>query len=179
MKGMNASLELPVSPRHLVLESDPPLTDAFTGNANSVINYQLSAWWDTHGQGMVFDSSTGFVLPDTSIMAPDAAYIRETKAQQITEEDGQHFLRMCPDFVIELLSVSDSPAKTKRKMESWISNGAELGWLIDPYRKQVLVYGYGNDDARIETGPSVKGTGPVEGFTLDLNKVWRCYQPRR
>jgi Uma2 family endonuclease len=81
-----------------------------------------------------------------------------------------------PDFVVELLSGSDSLSKTKRKMESWIRNGVALGWLVDPYKKQVLVY-EPRKAVRAETGAVVKGTGPVEGFTLNLKKVWRRYEP--
>lgn len=82
---------------------------------------------------------------------------------------------MVPDFVVELLSSSDSLSKTKRKMESWARNGVALGWLVNPYEKQVLVYEPGKE-VRIEAGAAVKGIGPVKGFTPNLKKVWRRYE---
>ena len=91
------------------------------------------------------------------MLSPDAAHIRKDKSRQITEEEGQHFLRVCPDFIVELLSPSDNLAKTKAKLEAWINNnGVKLGWLVDPYRKQVLVYEPGKS-VHVETGNFVQG----------------------
>jgi len=45
---------------------------------------------------------------------------------------------VCPDFVIELRSKSDSLRKTQAKKKDWIAKGASLTWLIDPHRKRVL-----------------------------------------
>ena len=81
----------------------------------------------------------------------------------------------CPDFVIELLSPSDSVPTLGKKMQSWIANGAALAWLIDPYRREVIVYRPGATPATVSE-PLLHGSGPVEGFTLDLNKVWRFYE---
>jgi Uma2 family endonuclease len=200
---MSTTLEIPTPPRVLVFESDPPLSDqefenlclandlfqlertnegkievnppagGFTGDANREIIHQVSTWWDQHQQGRVFDNNTGFFLPDGSMFAPDTAYISREKSRRITAEEGIHFVRVVPDFVVELLSGSDSLSKTKRKMESWIKNGVALGWLVDPYK--VLVY-EPRKEVRLETGAVVKGTGPVEGFTLNLKKVWRRYE---
>jgi Uma2 family endonuclease len=76
--------------------------------------------------------NTGFFLPDGSMFSPDAVYIRREKSRRITKEEGGHLLRVVPHFVVELLSPSDTLAKTGRKMETWMSNGAELGWLVNP-----------------------------------------------
>lgn len=198
--GMNTILEIPERVNTIVL-TPPPTDEEFeklcfaserrlertregtilvnpptafnTSDRNREITHQLSAWWDQHERGRAVDSSAGFFLPDGSMFSPDAAYIREERAERISEEEGEHLLHVVPDFVVELLSGSDSLTETKRKMEAWISNGVELGWLVDPYRKQVLVYESGKE-VRIEPGDRVQGTGPVEGFTLNLVKVWRC-----
>ena len=205
---MSTTLEIPTQPRSLVFESEPPLSDeeleklclanglfqlertkdgkiqvhppaaGFTSDGNREITYQLSVWWNRHERGRVFDSSAEFFLPDGSMLSPDTAYITRQKSRKITDQEGRHFLRMVPDFVVELLSGSDSFSKTKRKMESWIGNGVALGWLVDPYKKQVLVYEPGKE-VRVETGAEVEGMGPVEGFTLNLKKVWRRYEPEQ
>jgi Uma2 family endonuclease len=60
-------------------------------------------------------------------------------------------------------------------MERWIENGASLGWLIDPYEKKVYVYEAGAEIS-VVTEPALRGRGPVEGFTLDLVELWRCYE---
>jgi Uma2 family endonuclease len=190
-------------PRSLTL--DPPLTDAefealcaandliyfertregeivmqspaggFTSQGNAEIGTQLRLWWKTHRRGRVFDSSGAFFLSDTSVLNPDAAYVLPNKLKGLTKDDLTGFPRLCPDFVIELLSISDRIPKAQQKMQRWIENGATLGWLIDPYKKKVYVYQPGREVA-VVSGSAVQGQGPVEGFTLDLEELWRCYE---
>ena len=190
-------------PRSLVL--DPPLTDAelealcaasdwfrfertregeilmnppaggFTSRGNVEIVAQLHSWWKTHRRGMLFDSNGGFFLPDGSMLTPDASYVLPKKLQGLTKDDMTSLPLLCADFIIELLSISDSLPKAQKKMGRWIENGAALGWLIDPYKKKVYVYEPDCKAAAVSAN-AVQGTGPVEGFTLDLDELWRCYE---
>ena len=146
-----------------------------TGDGNSEINQQLRAWWKEHRRGKVSDSSAGFFLPDGSSLSPDAAYVTAEQLEGLTREDRARFLRMAPAFVVELRSPSDSLARCALKMESWVANGVELGWMIDPVARQVHIYSSAAAP-RIETGSKIAGSGPVEGFVLDLEEVWRCYE---
>jgi Uma2 family endonuclease len=84
-------------------------------------------------------------------------------------------LRLCPAFIVELLSASDSLAETTGKMHRWIANGAQLGWLIDPYQQRVFIYQRGSEPQAFSL-QTLDGCGPVQGFSLELRKVWRCYQ---
>jgi len=93
----------------------------------------------------------------------------------LNKKDREHFLRFAPAFVIDLLSHSDSLTRAKDKMEIWIANGARLGWLVDPYQRSVMVYEAGNAP-RLETSDTVAGSGPVEGFVLDLAAIWVEYE---
>ncbi len=147
----------------------------FTTRGNAAIGAQLYLWWKTHLRGWVCDSSGGFFLPDGSMLNPDAAYVLPQKLQGLDKDDLTGFPYLCPDFIIELLSTSDSLPKAQQKMERWQENGVALGWLIDPYEKRVYIYGPGREAATI-SGNTVQGSGPVEGFTLDLDEVWRCYE---
>ncbi len=152
-----------------------PPAGGFTGDGNAEIISQLRIWWTKHNNGRTFDSNTGFRLPDNSILCPDAAYVSPDKLKGLTRENFSGFPLLCPDFVIELLSKSDRLQETMGKMTFWLENGAALGWLIDPYQKKVFVYQPGKELVTV-TGSSIEGIGPVEGFTLDLIKVWRCYE---
>jgi Uma2 family endonuclease len=202
---MSTILEIPKLPSSLVL--DPPLTDEEfetlclrnnqarlertkegaivvhapagfgTGDANSEINAQLRLWWKQHRRGRVCDSSTGVFLPDGSSKSPDAAYITADQAATLRAEDLEHFLHFVPAFVIELRSKSDTLAACERKLAEWISNGAQLAWLVDPYSRSVLVFEPGQEPRSL-TGLIIAGTGPVDGFVLDLGEVWNSYQVR-
>jgi len=160
--------------REGVIRMNPP-SGGLTGDGNAEIIRQLRNWWMVHRQGRVFDSNTGFYLPDSSMLSPDAAYVVADKLKGLTKAQLTGFPRLCPDFVIELLSESDSLAKAKSKMELWIENGATLGWLVSPYERKVYVYRAGSRRSAV-LGKSVSGVGPVEGFTFDLEEVWRCYE---
>jgi Uma2 family endonuclease len=152
-----------------------PPSGGLTSTGNAEIIGQLRSWWKPNRQGMLVGSSCGFFLPDGSMLNPDAAYVLPRKLEGLTKDDLTGFPRLCPDFVVELLSISDSLSKAQQKMERWIENGVSLGWLIDPYEKKVYVYKAGAETAAVN-GHSVSGTGPVEGFTLDLEELWRCYE---
>ena len=147
-------------------------TGFFTSSGNNEISHQLQMWWKTHRRGRATDSSGGFYLADGSMLNPDGAYISPERMSSRPPEKG--FPHVCPDFVIELLSKTDSLRAAKQKMTMWVANGVLLGWLIDPYKRKVHVYG--PDGMRTVSGDAVEGSGPVEGFRLDLAEVWRCYE---
>jgi Uma2 family endonuclease len=151
-----------------------PPTELSTSDGNAEIIHQLRLWWKSHRKGKVADSNAGFYLKDGSMLSPDAAFLTPaTLASAPAAAKG--LPRLCPDYVIELLSRSDSLPDARAKMIDWIANGVALGWLIDPYDRQVLVYKPGTETL-IVTGNSPSGSGPVEGFALDLAEVWECYE---
>ena len=160
--------------REGAIRMNPP-AGALTGDGNAEIIHRLRSWWDTCNRGRVFDSNTGFFLPDGSMLSPDASYVTAEQLKGVTRKQLTGFLRVCPAFVIELLSPSDSLAETSEKMERWIANGALLGWLVDPYRQKVTIYQAGEQPVE-SAALKVVGSGPVEGFSMDLGKVWRCYE---
>jgi Uma2 family endonuclease len=152
-----------------------PPAGAFTSDGNAEIVSQLRFWWKTHRRGRVFDATGGFFLPDGAMLSPGASYVLPHSLKGLSKEELTGFPHLRPDFVIELLSVSDSLSKAQQKMERWIENGARLGWLIDPYAKNVYVYEAETETA-VATGNTLHGRGPAEGFTLDLQGLWRCYE---
>jgi len=147
-----------------------------TSSGNNEISRQLGNWWIQHRRGRVFDSSAGFFLPDSSVLNPDAAYVTAAQLKGLTRNDLARFLRLAPAFVIELRSESDRLAAVAEKMDAWMANGVEVGWLVDPYAREVHIYEAGAAAPRIEKGTHAAGSGPVEGFVLDLAEVWRCYE---
>ncbi len=149
-------------------------TGTETGDGNSELTTQVRAWWKTHRRGRVYDSATAFTLSDRSIMSPDACWVSNERLAGVSKKDRKGFAHVCPNFVVELRSPSDRLAEVQRKMERWRENGAELGWLINVDRRTVLVYGAAGESHE-EAGDSIAGSGPVEGFRLDLREIWECY----
>ena len=121
---------------------------------------------------MAFDSSTGFELPNGAVRSPDVAWVPRARLARISAEDRQRFLPLCPDFVIELLSPSDSRAALQRKMEEYRENGARLGWLVDPIRRELTIYrSDGSVERRAGLGVA-DGETVLPGFQLDLSAAW-------
>ena len=149
----------------------------FAGDGNSEINFQLRAWWKTHKQGRVFDSNAEFFLSDGSSYAPDAAYVTPEQLVGLTSKQLAHFPRLCPAFVVELVSRTDRRTVVEAKMLDWIANGAQLAWLIDPYKKCVAIYEPAKSPVIVST-EIVSGTGPIAGFEFNTADVWSCYELR-
>lgn len=147
-------------------------TGTGTGRINSELNFQLAAWARETNSGVTFDSNAGFTLPDGSMRSPDAAWIAWPRWNALTKEEQERFAPICPEFVIELRSPSDSLPELQAKMRLWVANGAEVAWLVDPARKTVEVHRRGREVEVLEGGSTVEGDGPVAGFVLELGRVW-------
>jgi Uma2 family endonuclease len=149
-----------------------PPTGGETGNRNIEIAYQLQAWSRQDKSGLAFDSSTGFKLPNGANRSPDASWILLAKWDALTDEQKPKFLPLCPDFAIELLSPSDNLAKTQSKMQEYLDNGMELGWLINRKNQQVEIYRRGKEVEVLNCPDSLSGETLLPKFRLDLESIW-------
>ena len=102
--------------------------------------YNLAFGQGQTAAGLLFDSNTEFILPSGAAFAPDASWVLKTGLASLTKEEKEQFGRLCPDFVVELKSPSDRLRSLKSKMEEWMANGAQLGWLIEPEKRTVYVF---------------------------------------
>lgn len=149
-----------------------PPTGAATGVRNADITRQLGNWAKRDGTGAVFDSSTGFKLPNSADRSPDAAWIPRSRLATVTTEQKERFPPLCPDFVIELLSPTDTLAATQAKMTEYIENGAQLGWLIDPAMRQIHVYRPRQAVVVLENVMEIAADPELPGFVLDMREIW-------
>jgi Uma2 family endonuclease len=149
-----------------------PPTGWATGNRNAEITRQFCNWAKEDGTGVATDSSTGFKLPNGADRSPDAAWVRRERLAVLTAEQKGKFLPLCPDFVIELRSPTDTLAVVEAKMEEYIANGAQLGWLINPETRRVHVYRPGAQTEILAQPESVSGDPLLSDFTLDLREIW-------
>jgi len=149
-----------------------PPNFSMTGNRHRAILLQLGIWAQNDGRGMVSDAAGGFVLPNGARRSPDAAWTLKERVRAMPPEMLERYWHLCPDFIIEVRSKTDRPRILREKMREWIDNGAQLAWLIDPETRTVEIY-RANGGVDVLTNPeSLKGEGPVDGFTLELLPVW-------
>ncbi len=149
-----------------------PPTGSDTGKRNLDIAGQVWLWNRQTKLGEAFDSSTGFRLPNGANRSPDAAWVGKQRWDALTLEQQETFAPICPDFVLELRSKTDSLEKLQAKMREYIENGAGLGWLIDRKNQQVEIYRPGRNVEVLDHPVSLSGEDILPGFVLDLTEVW-------
>jgi Uma2 family endonuclease len=150
-----------------------PPTGWATGKRNFSIIGQLHRWYDDNGAiGEAFECSTGFTLPNGAIRSPDAGWISQERWDSLTDEQKGTFANICPDFVVELRSHSDTVKSLQEKMQEYMDNGAKLGWLIDPQTRTVAVYRVGLEVEVLSNPVELFGENVLPGFVLNLHRVW-------
>ena len=158
----NASGEVIIMP--------PAFSD--TGNRNIKIAQQLANWAEQDGTGETFDSSAGFTLPNGATRSPDASWVKIERWNALSEEQKASFAPICPDFVIELRSSSDTVSSLQEKMQEYIDNGASLGLLIDRKNRRVYIYRPGQEAEILDNPETVSGGSMLPGFVLHMAKIW-------
>ncbi len=150
-----------------------PPTGGESGKRNLSISTQLGMWFEANDTlGEAFDSSTGFDLPNGANRSPDASWVRRERWDALTPEQREGFVPLCPDFVVELRSKTDSLTVLQAKMLEYMDNGSQLGWLIDPKNKRVEIYRAGQAVEVLENPDTLSGEDVLPGFTLILKRIW-------
>jgi Uma2 family endonuclease len=172
VENREAVLELAADGR--VLAMTP--TGSETGGRNSELSFQLQRFARSGTTWKAFDSSSGFRLPDGSVLSPDASLVRLDRWQALTPEQRRGFAPLCPDLVVELASPSDEDPRAltalRSKMADYQANGARLGWLLIPHQQSVEVWPASGDPQRFE-GISVLEAGPeFPALQLQLEEIW-------
>jgi Uma2 family endonuclease len=149
-----------------------PPTGGETGRRNFTLIGLFNTWVEKDSTGIGFDSSTGFLLPNGAKRSPDLAWMKMSRWEALTDEEREEFPPLCPDFVVELRLKSDSIDVLQLKMEEYIENGAQLGWLIDAFEKRVYIYSPGKKVCCIDNPELISGDPVLTGFVLNLRRIW-------
>lgn len=144
-------------------------TGGETGNRNSEIGAEFVIWNRKTRLGKVFDSSTCFRLPGGGDRSPDVSWVRQERWDALSPDDRERFPPIAPDFVLELMSPSDTLPETQAKMEEYITSGVKLGWLINRKQRCVWVYRPGVAVQMLENPASLSGDDVLPGFLLDMS----------
>lgn len=148
-----------------------PPTGWESGNRNANLTADAIFWNRQTQLGKVFDSSTGFILPNSAVRSPDVAWVKQERLDALDPKpDG--FLPFAPDFVIELRSASDSAKDLRDKMKEYMANGVRLGWFLNPKDKEVEIYRQGRDIEVLQWPLSLSGEDVLPGFVLELKEIF-------
>ncbi|MBW4656363.1 MAG: Uma2 family endonuclease [Kaiparowitsia implicata GSE-PSE-MK54-09C] len=149
-----------------------PPTGGTSGQRNLDLEGQIWSWNRTVQLGVAFDSSTGFKLPNGATRSPDVAWVRLDRWESLTRDQRRRFPPLCPDFVVELCSETDDLDDLRLKMQEYVANGVQLGWLIEPKTQLIEVY-WANGTVDAVRSPTQLSADPVlPGFELDLQVIF-------
>lgn len=148
-----------------------PPTGWESGERNANLTTNVTLWNRQTQLGIVFDSSTGFSLPNGADRSPDVAWVEKSRIEAIAP-DPARFLPLAPDFVIELRSATDKLTTLERKMAEYRDCGVRLGWLIDPAEKRVQIYRLGRPTEYLNQPERLSGEDVLPGFVLGLSEIW-------
>jgi Uma2 family endonuclease len=166
----NSNLRIERNNKHEIIIMSP--VNSLGGLNSGEVFRQLSNWNYETGKGVAFDSSAGFTLPDSSVLSPDASWLSTEKWGLLSEDEKNTFAKVCPEFIIEVRSKSDSLSELKMKMKAWLKNGALLAWLIDPLNKSCYIFRPNQSEETIKgLDKKITGEEPVTGFVLDLSNL--------
>lgn len=143
-----------------------------TSNRNAGLTAKLWLWNEETKLGKAFDSSGGFKLPKGGDRSPDASWIPLEKWEALTPAEQEKFLPLCPDFVVELMSPSDSLKTTQDKMKEYMENGTRLGWLIERKTRRVEIYRPSQEVEVLNNPASLSGETVLPGFAFSLDSIW-------
>ena len=149
-----------------------PLTGGKTGIRNAEINADFVIWNRQKKGGQIFDSSTGFKLPNGATYSPDLAWVKNERWEALTEKQKEKHVPICPDFIMELLSSSQDVASLKVKMEEYMENGCSLGWLIDPYGRTTYVFRPKIQVEEVPFNQPLFGGQVLDAFSIKLSDVF-------
>jgi Uma2 family endonuclease len=147
-----------------------------TGGETGKRNVELAAdfvFWNRQTElGVVFDSSTCFRLPQGGDRSPDVSWVEQLRWDALTPEQQRKFPPICPDFVLELLSPTDSLKTTQAKMQEYLASGIRLGWLLNPQDRQVEIYRPQQSVEVLQAPAVLSGESVLPKFTLNLGWFW-------
>ncbi|MEM8892656.1 MAG: Uma2 family endonuclease, partial [Bacteroidota bacterium] len=142
----------------------------FSSHYIFIILLELGNWNRKSPKGMIFESSGGFLLKDGSMRAPDVSFVAQEKWKALTDKEKRQFPPICPDFVVEVRSESDRLTILQNKMQTWIQNGSQLAWLIDPLEQNFHIYRPNREVELIESFEhQLSGEDVLPDFTFDLH----------
>ncbi len=168
-----------VYPEHKKIEQDVkgnvylmPPSGGESGQQDLLAASQLLVWAAQKGNGQVFGPATTFLFASGDKLCPDAAWVSNERVYAIPYKKRRQRIPVIPEFVIEIKSPTDGYETLQKKMQQYLANGVDLGWLIHPDQREVKIYTSGNIETRTNID-KLRATGPMKGFTLDLRPIWK------
>lgn len=169
----NPQLSFERNAQHEIIIMPPAGSDS----SESSLESQGQVWlWNRQTRlGHVYESSAGFKLPDSSVRSPDVAWMSQAAWEQLTPAQRRKFPPVCPEFMMKIKSPSDDVAVLQAKMENYLANGMQLGFLLDVEAEAAYLYRPGQPVETVQGyDQALSGEPVLPGFRLDLRPLRRA-----
>jgi Uma2 family endonuclease len=139
---------------------------------------RLQQFTEQHDLGVVYLSDTGFQLRQdpVTVRCPDISFVRNSR---LPEADEYGVVPFAPDFVVEVVSPSNTVNEMSRKVQEYIEAGTEIVWVVEPLRRQVAVYTPEPVVRIYRDGDTLDGGEVIPGFTLSVTYIFDGPQSTR
>ena len=128
----------------------------------------LGNWVKPRKLGRVFESSGGFILPNSDLRVPDVSFVTASRLKQ----SKRYFAELVPDIVVEIKSQSDRLKPLREKIQSFIELGAKLGILIDPDKRTVTIYTPTAETVVLRDGDMISIPELLPGWEVAVTELW-------
>ena len=148
-------------------------TGTKTGARNARLTIALGIWNNKDNMGEIFDSSTGFKLPNGATYGPDAAWMPHDKWKALSPDEQEGFAPVVPDFIAEIRSKSDTLKPIQEKIIEFMECGCQLAWLIDPILQKTTVYQADGQEVEVPFDQILSGGSVLPGFEVKLVDLFK------
>lgn len=143
-------------------------SDVYSSEISARLIWLLMNWVSPRSLGRVFDSSGGFILPNTDLKAPDVSFVSAERLRQ----SPRYFAQLVPDLVVEIKSQSDRIKTLEEKLQLFLTLGAQVGILIDPDRLTVTIYRPIGEQEVLSNTDILKIPELLPGWELPVSEIW-------
>ncbi|MBR8827579.1 MAG: Uma2 family endonuclease [Gomphosphaeria aponina SAG 52.96 = DSM 107014] len=143
-------------------------SDIISSEIGSVFIRLLGNWVYPRRLGRVFDSSGGFIMPDSNLKAPDVSFVRAERIPRSV----RYFGELVPDLVVEIKSQSDRIKTLEEKIQMFLSMNAQVAILIDPDKNTVTVYRAEGEPLVLKDGDILTIPELFPGWELPISEIW-------
>ena len=146
-----------------------PPSDAVSGEIGARFSTLLATWVYSHEWGRVLDASTGISMPNGDLLSPNISFV----SREQLRENLRIYLSVVPQLIVEIKSSRDRVRGIEEKITLFLSQGVQVGILIDPDKHTVRIYRAGGLSKDADTGESIpQATTLRDGDTLTLPELF-------
>jgi Uma2 family endonuclease len=142
--------------------------DMISSNVVMRLGWLLGAWNASSKLGNLFDSNGGLVFPDGDKTAPDLTYVSRERLPVIPRS----FAHVIPELVVEVRSSRQMERATRRKLETLMAKGVDVGVYIDPGPRVVEIHRPGQAPVSLAPGDRFELPDILPGFSVVVDELW-------